>query len=370
MHKVIVINLSGNAYQIDEDGYHALRAYLDRAAANLAGNPDRAEILLDLEQAIADKCQRFLSPQKTVVLAAEVEQIVAEMGPVDAGSGDAEAGSDRPDGTKEEPPADSHAPRRLYRIREDAMGTGVCAGLAAYFRLDVTLVRVAFVLLTVFTRGVGILVYFVLTFLLPEARTPEERAAAWQLPFNAKEVVDRVKRNLSDLKDDKEWRHVWRRQHRQWRQAARHAARWPGPWAPPPDAATYALAGAMVPLFGVISAALLVLLVVSIVLLVNTGAVFGWTLPPGVPLWAGILGLVVLYHVAVSPLRAVHRAAPYMHPAASGWFWGGFLWLAFLASVGWFASQHVPEIQQFLDRLPAVWNDLVTRVSAGSPTPR
>ena len=45
MHKVIVINLSGNAYQIDEDGYHALRAYLDRAAANLAGNPDRAEIL-------------------------------------------------------------------------------------------------------------------------------------------------------------------------------------------------------------------------------------------------------------------------------------------------------------------------------------
>ena len=68
MHKVIVINLSGNAYQIDEDGYHALRAYLDRAAAQLAGNPDRTEILLDLEQAIADKCQRFLSPQKTVVL--------------------------------------------------------------------------------------------------------------------------------------------------------------------------------------------------------------------------------------------------------------------------------------------------------------
>ena len=40
MQKVITINLNGNAYQLDETGYEALRAYLDQAGARLAGNPD------------------------------------------------------------------------------------------------------------------------------------------------------------------------------------------------------------------------------------------------------------------------------------------------------------------------------------------
>lgn len=55
MEPVLSINLDGIAYQVEHGGYTALRAYLDRAATQLAGNPDAAEILADLEQAIADK---------------------------------------------------------------------------------------------------------------------------------------------------------------------------------------------------------------------------------------------------------------------------------------------------------------------------
>jgi len=76
MNKVIVINLNGHAYQVDEIGHDALRAYLDRAEAQLRDNPDLAEIMADLEQAIGEKCQRFLNPHKTVVSAAEIEQIL------------------------------------------------------------------------------------------------------------------------------------------------------------------------------------------------------------------------------------------------------------------------------------------------------
>ena len=85
MNKVIVINLNGNAYQIDEEGYSALRAYLDRARSQLSASPDVAEIMADLEGAIGEKCQRFLSPHKTVVASAEVAQILAEMGPSGGG---------------------------------------------------------------------------------------------------------------------------------------------------------------------------------------------------------------------------------------------------------------------------------------------
>ena len=83
MHKVITINLNGNAYRLDEPAYDALRAYLTQAEVRLAGNPDRAEILRDLEQSIAEKCQRFIGPGKTVVSAIDVEQIQREIGPIE-----------------------------------------------------------------------------------------------------------------------------------------------------------------------------------------------------------------------------------------------------------------------------------------------
>ena len=97
MQKVITINLNGNAYQIDENGYAALVSYLDGAGRQLLDNPDRLEIIADLEQAIADKCRAFMGPNKTVVSDSEVDQIIREMGPVDgaggAGSTDAHAGN-------------------------------------------------------------------------------------------------------------------------------------------------------------------------------------------------------------------------------------------------------------------------------------
>ena len=82
MRKVTTINLNNNAYQIDEDGYDALHAYLENAARALSNNPDREEILADLEQAIADKCRLTLGAHKTVVSGAEITRILQEMGPV------------------------------------------------------------------------------------------------------------------------------------------------------------------------------------------------------------------------------------------------------------------------------------------------
>jgi phage shock protein C len=48
--------------------------------------------------------------------------------------------------------------KRLYRTRDGRIVAGVCAGLAAYFGVDPTLVRLAFALLTVF-GGIGVLLY-------------------------------------------------------------------------------------------------------------------------------------------------------------------------------------------------------------------
>jgi len=57
--------------------------------------------------------------------------------------------------------------KRLLRPRDGRMVAGVCTGLAAYFGVDVNLVRLGFGVLTVF-YGLGILVYLIAWAILPE----------------------------------------------------------------------------------------------------------------------------------------------------------------------------------------------------------
>ncbi|PKO13062.1 MAG: PspC family transcriptional regulator [Chloroflexi bacterium HGW-Chloroflexi-10] len=56
--------------------------------------------------------------------------------------------------------------KKLYRNTNQQMFAGVCSGLADYFGLDVTVVRLIFVLLF-FLGGNGILVYLLLWILTP-----------------------------------------------------------------------------------------------------------------------------------------------------------------------------------------------------------
>ena len=57
----------------------------------------------------------------------------------------------------------------LYRSNTDRMLGGVCGGLAGYLGIDVTLVRLFFVLLAMGT-GLGVLVYFVLWIVAPDEK--------------------------------------------------------------------------------------------------------------------------------------------------------------------------------------------------------
>lgn len=56
----------------------------------------------------------------------------------------------------------------LMRPRDGRMLAGVCAGVADYFGLDVTLVRVIWAVLAVITGGAGILAYLVAWILIPD----------------------------------------------------------------------------------------------------------------------------------------------------------------------------------------------------------
>ena len=60
--------------------------------------------------------------------------------------------------------------KRLIRSRKERMIAGVCGGLAEYFNMDPTLVRIIYVLVSILSIAFpGILVYIVLWLIIPEA---------------------------------------------------------------------------------------------------------------------------------------------------------------------------------------------------------
>jgi phage shock protein PspC (stress-responsive transcriptional regulator) len=376
MQKVVHASLHGNAFALEEAGYEALQAYLARAAAQLAADPDRDEILGDLEQAIADKCARHLGPHKSVVTAAEMQQVLDEMGPVGT---PAEVGPEAPAAPRA-PPAGEPV-RRLYRVLEGGKLAGLCNGLGAYLGVDANLVRAAFVVLALLTHGAWLLVYLVLVFVVPAAGTPEERAAARGLPFSAQELIDEAKRHYASLEQElrgpwARWRDGWRaqrHQRRQARRAAREARRAASPSAPawsaaaPVAPATYpnpapahyarqVAAGVLVPVMAFVSAAITIGWLVAAAMLVVDGQLLGWS--PGLPLWASLLIVSLVAMVIGRPARfarvAFHRSS---WRGATPWLaaWDAIFWLAFIALFGWLAWQQSPEVRALVHDLPGAW---------------
>lgn len=83
--------------------------------------------------------------------------------------------------------------KRLYRSRDDRMIAGVCGGVAKYFDMDPTIVRIIFVLL-IFANGLGILAYIIMAIVVPLAgsKVSEPKEAI-------KENVEEIKETATEL---------------------------------------------------------------------------------------------------------------------------------------------------------------------------
>ena len=59
--------------------------------------------------------------------------------------------------------------KKLYKSRTDKKISGVCGGIAAYFGMDATLVRIIYAVAALFTTGIPfVLIYIVLALIMPE----------------------------------------------------------------------------------------------------------------------------------------------------------------------------------------------------------
>ncbi len=166
MREQVSVMLTGHdvGYPLDAGAHAALRAYFDESAARLVGDPDRAEILEDIERSVGDRLSALPREQGDPVTADQMGAVLSAVGPVeggysgvppepiDAGSTTAAVGVARG--------------RFLCRITEGQSVAGVCTGLAAYAQVPHDAVQWVFVLLAIFTGGLFALVYLVLVVVL------------------------------------------------------------------------------------------------------------------------------------------------------------------------------------------------------------
>jgi phage shock protein PspC (stress-responsive transcriptional regulator) len=171
MKKVININFSGRLINIEEDAYTQLQTYIESLKKYFSNEEGKEEIIADIENRIAeifyDKQNKGLAAITTI----EVDEIIATIGkPEDFGEPE-EANTQNSSNTSSEQKQYVHR-GKLYRNANDKMLGGVCSGIAAYFNIDIVLVRVIFAIL-LFGAGVGFLLYIILWIVLPESNSVE-----------------------------------------------------------------------------------------------------------------------------------------------------------------------------------------------------
>lgn len=165
MDKTININLGGSLFQIDEEAFGILRDYIQAINLRFRNTRGGNETIDDIESRIAE----IFHSQKGVagiITRENVDSMIAIIGkPEDF---DLSSSSDEQSETY------FSYKKKLYRNPDDTIIAGVCSGLAVYFNTDPVLLRIIFILFSIF-GGAGFFVYLVLWLVVPSANNFQRR---------------------------------------------------------------------------------------------------------------------------------------------------------------------------------------------------
>jgi len=162
MKRTVNVNIGSMAFTLNEDAYNVLGRYLDDIRSRIIDD-NADEIMEDIESRIADIFTEAVSGRSRIVDLPIVRKAMERIGAPDDFGAPSKKGSYGYDYNRNN---DSYNPHRLYRSHNHNVIGGVCGGVAEYFDIDVSLVRIiAFLLL--FIGGMSFLVYIILWIAVP-----------------------------------------------------------------------------------------------------------------------------------------------------------------------------------------------------------
>lgn len=191
MKKTLTVNLNNIVFHIDDDAYEMLQTYLADVARHLSED-EKKEVMNDIEARVAELFTERLQRNKNVVNIEDVEEIIKILGKpsqyADEDENDAEASYSK---------SEKKRARRFFRDPENAVFGGVGAGIAAYFTIDVTWVRIVLVILALISAGYMIPIYILVWIIAPKAVTVSQR-----LEMQGEDVtVESIKTEINNVKN-------------------------------------------------------------------------------------------------------------------------------------------------------------------------
>jgi phage shock protein C len=179
MKKNFSVNIGSRLFNIDDDAYERLQAYLGRLRTFFASDEGRDEIMMDIEMRIAELLEQKKADGLSIITLQHIEEVIAGMGEPDQLSGS--QGTTQRVKTK----------GKLYRDPDNRQIGGVCAGIAAWFGVDPLWVRIAFAFITLM-YGTGAIIYLILWIILPEAGTTSEKLEMHRQIINIGTLRDEI----------------------------------------------------------------------------------------------------------------------------------------------------------------------------------
>ncbi|WP_281310599.1 PspC domain-containing protein [Flavobacterium flavigenum] len=195
MNKTVNINLGGMFFHIDEDAYLKLTRYFDAIKRSLNNSSGQDEIIKDIEMRVSELLTEKQKSEKHVVGLKDVDEVIAVMGqPEDYRLED--EGS-----TNHSFNYDNRKHKKLYRDKEKGMIGGVATGLGHYFGVDAVWIKIVFLIFVFAGFGTGILAYFVLWVVTPEAVTTSEKLEMTGEPVTISNIEKKVREEIDSLSD-------------------------------------------------------------------------------------------------------------------------------------------------------------------------
>lgn len=202
MNKTIIININSIVFHIEEDAYETLRSYMIDIKRHFSQSADSGEILLDIENRIAEMfLERIQQGKKEVINKQDVEEVIHQMGRVSDFEDVHEFDADET--YHQEYTTTSYTEKKLLRSADDVVVGGVCSGLGYYFGIQTKWVRVLFVLF-VLMGGSGVLLYVVLWAVMPVATSRADRMAMRGEEPNLQNFKKNFEEELERDRDDYE----------------------------------------------------------------------------------------------------------------------------------------------------------------------
>ncbi|MDY5824550.1 MAG: PspC domain-containing protein [Candidatus Coprenecus sp.] len=187
MKRIIEVSIAGRNFIINEDAYGRLSSYLENFRNKTQMGSSTKEVMDELEERIAEIFSEMLSASNQAITLSMVESVISRLGMPD-GSFDYGSSFDTRDSYDSRYRYyEAPEPKKLFRDIDNKRIGGVCSGVAHYFNIDITIVRLIFIIIF-FCGSFGFWLYLILLFVVPAARTGADKCRMYGLPVTAENI--------------------------------------------------------------------------------------------------------------------------------------------------------------------------------------